>query len=305
MANYTVMNYNELQKLYPEFKIPYEKEVEYYIQCLRVNDPTMEEKLNDFTALGFIEPDPVRYKFKKFDEIMAYFKQYNLDMNLLHKDSSLLNSGYTLKEFNNYKSDKFYFSIDLREANWQAFKHAQSLSNKDSFEEFTTKEFDLHPAIARSKSFRQFLFGNTNPKRLQKVQESMMHKIYESLGDELKSKVVGKKSDELLFESDNHHTFEDIELTLFINMSMLNFWIKTTYFTVSEHTNFNEFVRIKKEFPNGNYEISNKQKLMGVPGNRFFIHYKTLILNDYLDERDLYFVQDKNLAKWVIDSATK
>jgi hypothetical protein len=280
------MNYGELQKLYPDFKIPYEKEAPYYIELLLKNDSSLQQKYNDFFALEMAEGDPIRYKFKKFDEIIAYFKTMNWDLNSIPFDHPILNPGYATKEFSNYKPDKFYVSVDLKEANWESFKFGLGIEDKSDFEKWSIKTFDLHHAIARSKSFRQFLFGNTNPKRLQRIQESMMKEIITIFNDD--TRIVGKKSDELVFEFDNEN-YNLVQAMRIIHQ------IKITHFTVSEHTNLNEFVRVKTIFL-----PTQEKKLMAVPGNRFFLHYKTLILNEGLDERDTYFINERNLAKWVL-----
>jgi hypothetical protein len=291
------MNYGELQKLYPDFKIPFEKDAPYYIGLLTKNNASLELNYNDFVSLELIEKDSVKYKFKKFDEILAYFKEMKWDLNSIPQTSELLNSKYTLREFNNYKPNKFYTSIDLKEANWQSFKHAFEL-NLPNFEEWSTTQFDLHPAIAKSKSFRQYLFGNTNPKRLQRIQESMMKDIF-SLFILDEDKIVGKKSDELIFEfKDSKEATDWFIHYLYVSYP---FDCKINFFTVSEHTNFNEFIRIKEII--GGFLLGprgNERKLMGVPGNRFFIHFKTLILKEELDDRDLKFTVEKNLAKWII-----
>lgn len=297
------MNHSELQKLYPDFRIPYEKEADYYLHVLLRNNSKLQKQFDDFTALESEQSDIIKYKFKKFDEIMEYFKSQNWDLNSIDKDSPLLHSGYSEQDFNNYRPDKFYISIDLKEANWQAFIHGLSLSKALDYERWSNFCFSLHPAIARSKSFRQFLFGNTNPKRLQSIQKSMMNEFYNCLSDEWKSFIVGKKSDEILFELPNdwrNYDSDDFGEAL----NMLPYKFKVTLFRVSEYTNFNEFVRIKEV-----YSVSSdidtphmitERKLMGVPGNRFFIHYKTLILGESLDERDTFFINDKHLAKWTL-----
>lgn len=294
------MNYKELEKLYPEFKIPYEKEAEYYLNILMFNKTELQKTFKLFENLEALHPDITKYKFKKFDEIIAYFKTMNWELNNLDNNCSLLNSEYTEKEFNNYKSDKFYISIDLKEANWQAFKMAFGLidgpNELPAFEEWVTKQFDLHPAIAQSKSFRQFLFGNTNPKRLQRIQKGIMNVV--CLSHPYKEFIVGKKPDELIFEFSNLNDFDGYQLSHFADN--ISYQFKFSFFTISETTNFNEFIRIKNKFTGSNFINLLERKLIGVPGNRFFIHYKKLIMGESLDERDFYFVQDKHLAKWIL-----
>lgn len=285
------MNYGELQKLYPDFKIPYEKEAVYYLNLLLNHNPKLQTQYADYIALSAAEPEPGKHKLKMMDIILQYFKNKGWDLNSIDNNDLILNSDYTEKEFNNYKPDKFYISIDLKEANWQSFKFAFALlEGLPDFEKWSIETFALHPAIARSKSFRQYLFGNTNPKRLQRIQKGMMGVVYNS--HPYKNYVVGKKADELIFEFDNIPNFMEE-----INIS----WdTKISFFTVHEHKNYGEFVRVKHKYADSTFEHVIETQLMGVPGNRFFIHYKTLILIQQLEERDLYFVNNKHLAKWIL-----
>lgn len=303
------MNYSELQKLYPDFRIPFEKESRYYLELLLKNNNKLNEQFHDFRQTEEVVEDIVKYKFAKFNEIIKYFTDQKWDLNLIDKDSGILNSGYSLKEFADYKPNKYYISVDLKEANWQAFQHAFNLS-LSSFATWSFQTFDLLPAIAKSKSFRQFLFGNTNPKRLQRIQQSVMQKLYLSIyNDKLKFNIVGKRSDELLFEFDEVSEnvwdfFEELYLSFQFKSILKSLPItkqfKITCFKVTEHTNFNEFIRIKEVYKDNDFKEPGERKLMSVPGNRFFIHYKTLILNEELEERDLFFLNDKHLAQWVL-----
>ena len=295
------MNYGELQKLYPDFKIPYEKLADYYISLLIPYSERLQIQFHDFSDLKKEHPDCVRYKFQKFDEILAYFKTNNWDLNSIDKDASMLNAGYSTKEFGDYKPDKFYLSIDLKEANWQSFKYGLGLTHLPDFETWTCRTFDLHPAIARSKSFRQYIFGNTNPKRLQRIQESIMKMVYEGL-EIWQQNVVSKKSDELLLEFDTLTSVDNFFNIFFLNLPFhreSKFEFKYTWFMVTEHQNFDEFVRIKEKYTNESYSQLQERQLMAVPGNRFFMHYKTLILKQELCEWDTLFVVDKKLATWI------
>ena len=47
--------------------------------------------------------------------------------------------------------------------------------------------------------------------------------------------------------------------------------------------------------------VSRNKTLYGVPGNQFFLHFKKRILNEEYDERDLLFLNDHKLAKWVVE----
>ena len=284
----------ELQKLYPDFKIPNEEHYQYYIVSVLKSRPNLSKNFAALTELFNLEESITKYKFAKMQEILTYLKTNFADISALPEE--LFKTEYTTKEFNDYKTDKFYVSIDLSEANWAAFKAICNIIELPNFSEWTEKTFNLHPALSNSKSFRQYIFGNTNPKRLQKVQENMMQKLYEGLDETFKSKLKCKRSDELVFEFDSFETVPRVILPI---VSEEISKLKITYFTVSEHINFKEFVRIKSIYDIDGQTII-KKKLMSVPGNRFFMHYKTLILNEELEEKDLFFTNEKNLAKWVI-----
>ena len=65
------------------------------------------------------------------------------------------------------------------------------------------------------------------------------------------------------------------------------------------HDNYNDHVRIDTVFDTDSL-LGKYSELKGVNGNRFFLHFKTLILKEELDERDFLFLNDKHTAKWVI-----
>ena len=63
--------------------------------------------------------------------------------------------------------------------------------------------------------------------------------------------------------------------------------------------NFGDSILIKKIYDKKLNTI--KAELFGCPGNRFFIHYKTLVLNEELNDLDLLFEPEPGkLAKWII-----
>lgn len=283
---------SELQKLYPTFKIPYEKEADYYIGLLLEGNPELGvdlKNVQDFrNQVG--EENMSKVKMKLFDEVLEFFKLNGWDTSKVdHKQFDC-----NFKEINSslYKEKipTSFISIDLKEANWQAFKHIFNLKELDSFSEFLIKWHGAHPAIANSKSFRQFIFGNTNPKLLQKVQRKMITEIEKKLTIELGSlPLIVRKSDELILPG-----WHFAGVSTDINAP---YDVRRSFYTTEMTSNFGETVRIKTIIKAVN---ESKRKLQEVPGNRFFIHYKTLILGMELDERDFYFKNDGKLAKWIL-----
>ena len=57
-------------------------------------------------------------------------------------------------------------------------------------------------------------------------------------------------------------------------------------------------VKIKETIDKTGMTLS--KQFLGVPGNRFFIHLKTLLMKMEFEERDLFFENDNKLAQWVL-----
>lgn len=297
------MSFNsELQKLYPAFKIPNHKHAVYYIDLMQQYYPDLHwdlERVIDFRN-QVEEENMSKVKMKLIDEVLTYFKDLGWDWTKV--DHAQYASKFEEKNATPESDGRFYCSLDLREANWQAFKYIFNAVNLGSFPEFMMNKFDAHPALANSKSFRQFLLGNTNPKLLQKVQRKMISEIESQITVYLERDplLVSRTSDEMIFEQ--IHGPASIHKTLSEIKSPHRF--KTKVFTQQGTKNFNEHVVIRNTMTyTEKFEpMPLRTDLIGVSGNRFFIHFKTLLLKQELDERDLLFQNDKFLAQWILES---
>lgn len=121
--------------------------------------------------------------------------------------------------YNEECDGRFFVSIDLKKANFQALKYAGVIRDE------TYKDFIYRHGgddyIADSKYLRQVIFGKMNPGRTIKVEKYIMGKIYllvkyyfESIGYELFS----LNSDELIFAERNYAMFESEGSTKNINI---------------------------------------------------------------------------------------
>ena len=59
------------------------------------------------------------------------------------------------------------------------------------------------------------------------------------------------------------------------------------------------YIRERFNLEEGKFVFSHKT-LYGVPGNQFFMHFRKHVLDEEYDERDLLFINDHKLAKWVV-----
>lgn len=309
----------ELQKLYPKIKIPFYKEQEYYLNCFLEDEANFSFLPNAISDLSLLEEDLknegksiTKFKLEKFDEIVKDFNNCEWTKSLSELDLEKIfgKKEFKTKDFNNWNPNKVYISIDLNEANWSVFKHfvLKLTPGRLNWFRFVTTKYNLPPALANSKSFRQFVLGNTNPKRLNKLGEFSIQELAEKIKNNLPEiNLVSQNADELIYELQNNE-FLISNVEEIINNSGFYLPTKCNVFKISEVKNFGEVVKIKEtiKFLFSNVEgITSgpkvvKRELINVPGNRFFIHYKTLILNKEIHDNDLLFELDRKLAKWVL-----
>lgn len=96
--------------------------------------------------------------------------------------------------YNEETEGKYFMSIDLKKANFQALKYVGVL-NDNTYEDFI-KRFGGSEYFAKSKYLRQVIFGKLNPKRQVKVEKYLMSKI---LKDFSAWNLYSLNSDEAIF----------------------------------------------------------------------------------------------------------
>ena len=102
--------------------------------------------------------------------------------------------------YTNETDGKYFISIDLKKANFQAMNYA-GVINFDTYADFI-KFYGGDEYIANSKYLRQVIFGKMNPKRTIAVEKYMMAKIYCLLNSEMEKfgfKIYSVNSDELIY----------------------------------------------------------------------------------------------------------
>jgi hypothetical protein len=228
--------------------------------------------------------DIYQFRMDKSNEIIDFIRSTRAFSEL--NDDNLINDYPTTKNFT-YDSSKRYLSVDIKMANWTTLKRydpdfLNELGN--SYEELLEK-FGLSEIFKYSKSLRQYIFGNLNPKRQIKFQR----KIIEDLIQEYKHlnlKTVCIKNDEIIWEIDCNQKLNNILSTIDNNL------FKTKLFEVDRVDDF----KIHSYYDNlGKFLY---KEMVGCNGNLFYINLKKYILDEEIDIRDLYFRMDGNLAIW-------
>jgi len=130
------------------------------------------------------------------------FQRFN-KMNMLYY--SIKNKPNITKKniFNQSNVGKFFISVDMKKANFQALKSVDKeiVLGADTYEDFIGKFTDLD-YIKESKYTRQVIFGKLNPSRHITVEMYLITKLYKELSSikYLNGKCVSLSNDEIIFE---------------------------------------------------------------------------------------------------------
>ena len=272
-----------------DISVPEYEHFDYYLEQLCKLDrwKNLREMIVLYEKAEETITDMFDYKIKKSNEIIG-FLQGTRAFNELTDDNLLPELPIT-KNFE-YLEDKKYLSIDIRQANWSVLKKydPQFLNELGDTYEDLLKRFDMPELLKYSKQFRQYIFGNINPKRQAKAQRLITQEIIEKY-KHLGLKITCIKNDEVIYSFDS---FDDItEILQTLNLTKF----KTKLFTIK---------RIKDFRINVYMDESGRflhKELAGCNGNQYFLCLKKYILEEPIDIRDLYFRMDGNLAIWSVD----
>lgn len=316
-ATLKINDIEEFCKLY-KINIPVEAEFDYYVKTLKkskefdsIDKHKLQDNIDSFVELEkFVSENgysSVReYKNKCLDTLKDYIlstKAYKTLLELPMPASKMS----TKDHVNQTQEYDTLLSIDFVSANYSVLKSFDTDNELEKGWKDLCNKFNVHPSLSNSKSFRQIVFGNTNPKRLQTFQ----HVKIMSLVDFLKS--IGIQEEHFVFISHDEiiiKTFGAASIYQLIDQhsghmeDLTSMPIKFNIFSLSKIKK-NTFVKtvydIKPSFntPGITYCLSKYYTtLHGVPGNKFFMYFKKYILKEPIEERDLLYYNDGELSKW-------
>jgi hypothetical protein len=198
-------------------------------------------------------------------------------------------------------AEKDFVAIDLKKANFQAFKFFDRdiIDQCLTYEEFVKKTVpDSFEYFYKSKQIRQVIFGNLNPKRQQKVQKYLMSVIMDVLMKAgLDEDAVFSSSADELVVSDNQESIvlgkgvntdevlailKSDEITSFLDLHIESFKLEQV------HPDFSFFV---KSHENGKKEFKNVPAFNMAEVYKF---YNNMDINNY----DLAFFHEGRIANF-------
>lgn len=307
-----IKDIDEFEKLF-KINVPVKEHLSYYLNTLSCSKE-YSDIYNTFNKFIQLEEDVEKLGYKsvksyKLDyalpKILNYLKGTVAYSNIQTSD---IKGEFFSKDLVKESAGNYWFlSIDISKANYSTFKYMDTTGKGlfSSWEELCN-ELDIHPILASSKSFRQIVFGNTNPNRLQRIQHSLVMKGVSFLKQELnlsEDEICFISHDEIVlrFKQDDLNCKNRItEFTnniLLLSNSMENVPLR---FTVYELDKITKNIFLKTVYDE-NLNTPKYKSLFGAPGNKFYKYFKIHILKEDLDDRDLLFINDGEIAKWMSD----
>lgn len=302
---------SEFEKLF-KVNFPVQEHFEYYIETLKRSAfyagigevvKEFEQYESDVQAEGYSSA-----RSYKLDYALPKLKEYLLNTSAYSRllSETLDNSKLRTKDELRINDDTYLISIDFKSANYSALKTFDDSGELFGSWEELCSALDIHTTLSKSKSFRQFVFGNTSPKRLTNLQHINIIKIVDELiknHNFEEEDFVFISHDEFIVKLRPDHTLAVNRINVLliaIGIIIQNEGINMlTHYKVFKHVALGAGMCVQTQYQVKMGGLSEKHSLLfKVPGNKFFKYFKKYILNEPLDKRDLMFMSDGEIAVW-------
>lgn len=299
----------ELVKLFPEAKIPLPDHASYYLEQLQKSKEfeSLPNKLamtldllSKYGNKGKHGLDASAYKQRKVEEFLVIMndrKEYlhgGLMTQVATKHGLV---GKTVKYLDGHE----YVSIDITSANFTVMRHFTGIKEKTWGDWVAANMEDMHPALVASKSYRQNMFGNLAPKRIQALTCKLNAENVKIVEENGYFDIVGVSHDEIVVDVTNkrHQVAELQNLPWQPDVP-----VKLSYFAVRQLLNEGPEAHVRivlgdpAEITWSGIPALYKQ-LKGIQGHRFHRLFKQHVLHEDVTDMDNYFIQDGHIATWV------
>lgn len=309
-----IKDIKEFCKLY-KINIPIDAEFDYYISVLK-KSKEFQQSMLDIHMKNFAELEAAAGTQGVY--------AYTLDMHLTLKEYIMSSDAYhkmmeaEFPKVKHFKRDWteiaaeqgcMLMSLDFTSANYNVLKTFDTTNElKESWVDLC-RFLRIPDSITYSKSFRQMVFGQTNPKRLQTFQHSRIMQILEKLGE------LGCADEQIMFISPDEIVIR-IDNAAYASKlyGLINSFTELTGMPIKEK--YFSYKKVKKNlFVRSNYRLTNVgedsilefdfDSLHGAPGNKFYMFFKQFILNEPFDYRDLVYFSDGQMCKWLVQEDKK
>lgn len=287
--------------------VPVDIHQEYYFDQLEQSGyrPEIKSLIKLYSEFEETVRDPHSHKMASMDRLIKFIKEsdfykyFNEDPTVTKELADYKIEGINQTGFHYQDPEKVFLSIDMSKANYQILKQYDKTGIiGQSWDHFLDLQ-EINPIYKHSKTFRQHTLGNLNPKRIQRHQAIVMDKLSKEIGFD--NELISKSYDELIYLIPKMNSYPN-----FAYSDVVPYEFKQTIYTMEQ---IGKEKYIKKIYnPLGD----EKHELKGVEGNMFYMYLKKYIScrethwgmkyrpNEVeYDDRDLYFIDNKRLAKWI------
>jgi len=225
------------------------------------------------------------------------FNQMDISIFKIDRPKNLLKSLYTKDNDN-----KYFLSIDLKKANFQALKYCKLFKGYDTWEDLIGKFTDF-PELINSKYLRSVLFGQLNPSRHITVETYLVYNLIEPVKkffpDSININLIILNSDELIFEvKDAKMCCEILSMLKYLEdhiKEKFDLDIKADVFQLKRHVLLFEDTKREIEFFEKWRFMSSDSTLRCIPATYYLIAYK-LFYDKALNVYDYLIIHDGILA---------
>ena len=282
----------KFKKLF-KLKVPCDEHFEYYMTLLSktYKYKNIFELIEMYESADNSHDDFSNFSFKKSLEIIDFFKESTVYQKLITDKMDFDKKSLKFIPEENIR----YLSIDLNKANWQVFKKLDMINELPDSYDMLMDKFNVPDVLRHSKSWRQVIFGNLNPKRQQSHQQRMMQYVEQqmSIRSEFLYDLCSIKNDEIVVKNFGAALIDFLQ-NLDIDISL------TEYEITSIKDNISPEIKIHNYYEVGTDNLIYKD-LFGSNGNQYYMNLKKYILNEDIELRDLYFKDNGQLAIWAND----
>lgn len=278
----------------------------------------------------------LKIKSNYIQSVISFIKDTNLYNEYNNGDFDFLKGKYqkprnqVIHFMKNKGIEKYYFiQIDVIEGNFNTLKrfkekystieldkNSKSYVDSDSYSELVDKIFkdidfdeDILNLLKSSKSVRQVIFGNLNPKRNDKFLNSIVSDIEDKLSFDYE--IIIRSQDEVVYaipysniNKDLISKLEKIKNEYPVRFELIDYKIIDDIKSITENESKKYYIEEKLDI----YEISERhltftiksKKLKGVPSKKYLPLYRRYIMNEDLTEVDKIFEEDGNLYQLYI-----
>lgn len=312
----SIRDVEEFCKLF-RVRIPVESEFDYYIYTLSKSPEYrwLPDRVADFANFERrIKPQTVgSYKMEQLGEMRKSLEETEVYQAF---NAYEFEQPGERKNLLSAHDRRFLVSVDIEQAGFSIFKAFDKTGElPDSWMDLC-EEMDIDPILATSVAWRQMLFGKIIPKRNQRIQHLYMKAFVDllkplglleeqvlTLGPNEATLVLGRDEEEaartlqavsLIAEMVSGEDCSDMipePLQGALNLNVRPFRLVS----LRPGAFLKEHFRIHNGVLRPTY-----RSLYGVPGNQYFLNFKQKVLRGRLDERDLLFMTERRLARWMV-----